>query len=183
MRYVIAGLALLAGAGATVAAPTLPSPRDGAWLDNGIRQYVRYNAHQLMSEKETTDATTVSSYICAVVDLEKSLVQRASLLSVAVDEGKKKRHLEPKLIEGMRRSESILIPLAVTKFGTRTPTCERAILIVQGYLEKYPEMLGKDADVIVERALLDAYTDSSSPPGNSPCVRSLGRRLVPLVVV
>jgi hypothetical protein len=129
---------------------------------------VRYNAHQVVSEKETTDATTVSSYICAVVDLEKSLVERAGLLSGAVDEGKKKRHLDPKLLEGMSRTVSILIPLADTKFGTRNPTCERAILIVQGYLEKYPEMLGKDADVIVERALLDAYTDSSSPPGGSP---------------
>jgi hypothetical protein len=85
MRYLMAGLALLVGTGATVAAPTLPSPRDGAWLDNGIQQYVRYNAHQVMSEKETTDATTVSSYICAVVDLEKSLVQRATLLSGAVE--------------------------------------------------------------------------------------------------
>lgn len=168
MRYLIVGLAVLAGTAATGAAPTLPSPRDGAWLDNGIRQYVRYNAHQVISEKETTDATTVSSYICAVVDLEKSLVQRATLLSGAVEEGKKKRHLDPKLFDGMRRAASITIPLADTKFGTRTPTCERAILIVQGYLEKYPEMLGKDADVIVERALLDAYTDSSSPQGNSP---------------
>jgi hypothetical protein len=167
MRYLMAGLALLAGTGATVAAPTLPSPRDGAWLDNGIQQYVRYNAHQVMSEKETTDATTVSSYICAVVDLEKSLVQRATLLSGAVDEGKKKRHLDPKLLEGMSRTVSILIPLADTKFGTQTPTCERAILIVQAYLEKYPEMLGKDADVIVERALLDAYTENGSPSGNS----------------
>jgi hypothetical protein len=26
------------------------------------------------------------------------------------------------------------------------------------YLEKYPEMLEKDADVIVEKALLEAYT-------------------------
>ena len=169
MRYLIAGLALmLAGTGATVAAPTLPSPRDGAWLDNGIRQYLRYNAHQLMSEKETTDATTVSSYICSVVDLEKSLVQRATLLSGAVDEGKKKRHLDPKLFEGMSRAVSILIPLTDTKFGIQAPTCDRAILIVQGYLEKYPEMLGKDADVIVERALLDAYTDNSSPRADAP---------------
>lgn len=168
MRYLIAGLALLAGTGVTLAAPTLPSPRDGAWLDNGIRQYLRYNAHQVMSEKETTDATTVSSYICAVVDLEKSLVQRATLLSGAVDEGKQKRHLDPKLFVGMSRAKSILLPLADTKFGTQPPTCDRAILIIQGYLGKYPEMLGKDADVIVERALLDAYTDSSAPPGESP---------------
>jgi hypothetical protein len=168
MRSFIAGLALLAVTGATVAAPTLPSPRDGAWLDNGIRQYVRYNAHQVMSEKETTDATTVSSYICAVVELEKSLVQRAGLLAGAVDEDKKKRKLDSKLLEGMSRTVSILMPLADTKFGVRSPTCEQAILIVQGYLEKYPEMLGRDADVIVERALLDAYTDSSSPQGNSP---------------
>lgn len=166
MRYLLAGLALLVGTSATLAAPTLPSPRDGAWLDNGIQQYVRYNAHQMMSEKETTDATTVSSYICAVVELEKSLVQRANLLSGAVDQGKQRRHLDPKLFEGMSRAVSILIPLADTKFAVQTPTCERAILIVQAYLEKYPEMLGKDADVIVERALLDAYTHSSAPPGN-----------------
>jgi len=168
MRYLIAGLALLAGAGATMAAPTLPSPRDGAWLDNGIWQYQRWNAQQNMTEKETTDATTVSSYICAIVDLEKSLVQRAALLSGAVEAGKQKRHLDPKLFEGMRRSGSILLPLADTKFAAQPPACDKAILIVQEYLEKYPEMLGKDAEVIVERALLDAYADSNPAAPSSP---------------
>jgi hypothetical protein len=36
-------------------------------------------------------------------------------------------------------------------------------VIVQDYLTKYPEMLDKDADAIVEKALLATYSRSSEP--------------------
>src|SRR5579863_8725261 len=81
-------------------APWLPPVRDGAWLQNGVTQQQRWNAHEKLSDKELNDATLVASYICAVVDLEKELVQRAALLSQALQTGKKKKHLDPHMLEG-----------------------------------------------------------------------------------
>jgi len=51
----------------------------------------------------------------------------------------------------------LIVPLMETDFPNEIPSCDRALAIVRDYLEKYPEMLEKDADVIVERALLEAY--------------------------
>ena len=130
--------------------------RDGAWLQNGIKQQQRWNAHQTLSDEELNEATLVTSYICAVVDLEKYLVERAELLSDAVD-GKKKPHLDPRLLTGMKRAAAILIPLAESKFSSEPPSCERAQVIVHDYLQTYPEMLEKDADAIVERAMLEEF--------------------------
>ena len=140
-------------------APWLPPVRDGVWLQNGIKQQQRWNAHETLSDKELSDATLVASYICAVVDLEKELVRRAMLLSGALEEGKKKRHLDPRILEGMTRAVPILVPLMSSDFVTDGPTCDRALMIVQDYLTKYPEMLDKDADAIVEKALLAKGAD------------------------
>jgi len=130
--------------------------RDGAWLQNGIKQQQRWNAHETLTVEELNEATLVTSYICAVVDLEKYLVERAELLSGAVG-GKKKPHLDPRLLTGMKRAAPILIPLIESRFASDPPSCERAQVIVHDYLQSYPEMLEKDADAIVEKALLDAY--------------------------
>lgn len=140
-------------------APWVPPVRDGAWLQNGIKQQQRWNAHEALSAEELNEATLVTSYVCAVLDLEKYLVERAELLSGAVD-AKKKPRLDPRLLTGMKRAAPILIPLIESKFSSDPPSCERAQVIVQHYLENYPEMLGKDADAIVEKALLDAYRPS-----------------------
>jgi hypothetical protein len=48
-------------------------------------------------------------------------------------------------------------------FVTDGPTCDTALVIVQDYLTKYPEMLDKDADAIVEKALLATYNRSGEP--------------------
>src|SRR5579863_7903505 len=100
MRGLAAILACVSCSAAAWGAPWLPPVRDGAWLQNGIKQQQRWNAHENLSDKERNDATLVTSYICAVVDLEKELVQRAALLSQALQTGKKKKHLDPHMLEG-----------------------------------------------------------------------------------
>jgi hypothetical protein len=138
-------------------APWLPPVRDGTWLQNGIKQQQRWTAHETLSDQEQSEATLVTAYICAVADLEKELVQRAALLSGALQDAKKKQHLDPGVREGMRQTVPILVPLVAGDFGAKAPSCDKAVLIVRAYLEQYPEMLDKDAAEIVEKALLDTY--------------------------
>lgn len=157
MRCSVAMLVCAAYTSLAASAPWVPPVRDGAWLQNGIRQQQRWNAHETLSDKELNEATIVTSYVCAVVDLEKYFVQRAVLLSVALDDSKKKPNLDPRLFAGMRRAAPILVPLMESDFSANTPSCDRALVIVYDYLEKYPEVLEKDADVIVEKALLESY--------------------------
>jgi hypothetical protein len=163
MRVLAAILACITYSAATWAAPWLPPVRDGAWLQNGIKQQQRWNAHENLSDQELNDATLVTSYICAVVDLEKELVQRATLLSEALQDGKKKKHLDPRMLDGMAQAVPILVPLLKTGFATDAPSCDRVLVIVQEYLAKYPEMLDKDAGEIVDKALLAIYDRSSEP--------------------
>jgi hypothetical protein len=160
MRYLPAIMALVACSSVTVGAP---EQRDGLWLQSGIRQYQRLNAHEKLSEKETNDALVVTSYVCAVVDLEKYLVRRAYLLAGAFEEGRKKHHINPQMLDGMAEALPMAVPLMKTKFFTDNPSCEAAFVIVRDYLEKYPEVLTKDADAVVEKALLDAYTNTNGP--------------------
>jgi hypothetical protein len=143
-------------------APWLPPVRDGTWLQNGITQQQRLSAQQNLSDKEINDATLVTSYICAVVDLEKELVQRAALLSKALQDAKKKETRSAQL-EGMAQAVPILVPLEKSDFITNGPSCDRALLIVQDYLTKYPEILDQDAAAIVEKALLASYDRSNEP--------------------
>jgi hypothetical protein len=163
MRVLVAILTCITYNAATWGAPWLPPVRDGVWLQNGIKQQQRWNAHETLSDKELNDATLVTSYICAVVDLEKELVQRAAQLSAALQDGKKKKHLDPRMLEGMTQAVPILVPLMKSDFATDVPSCDRALVIVRDYLAKYPEMSDKDADAIVEKALLATYDQSSEP--------------------
>jgi hypothetical protein len=157
MRAIAAILLSVTYSAASWSAPWLSPVRDGAWLTNGIKQQQRSRAHESLSDQEVTDATQVTAYVCAVVDLEKELTQRAALLTQAVQAGKKKKHLDPHLLEGMRQSAQILVPLVKTDFNEDGLSCDRALVTVQEYLVKYPEMLDKDASSIVERALLASY--------------------------
>jgi hypothetical protein len=163
MRILAAIVACITYNAAAWGAPWLPPVRDGGWLQNGIKQQQRWNAHEHLSDKELNDATLVTSYICAVVDLEKELVQRAALLSQALQDGKKKKHLDSRMLEGMAQAVPILVPLMKSDFVTDGPSCDRALVVVQDYLAKYPEMLDKDADAVVEKALLATYNRSSDP--------------------
>jgi hypothetical protein len=160
MRVPAAILMCTACNAVTWGAPWLPPVRDGAWLQNGIAQQQRWNAHETLSDKELNDATLVTSYICGVVDLEKELVQRAALLSEALQGAKKKEARRSAHLEGMTQAVPILVPLIDSDFIKDGPSCDRAVMIVQDYLVKYPEMLDKDADAIVEKALLAAYERS-----------------------
>jgi hypothetical protein len=157
MRALAVILACIACNAAVWGAPWVPPVRDGAWLQNGIKQQQRWNAHETLSENELSDATLVASYICAVVDLEKELVQRAALLSAAAQKGSRKKNLDPHLLGGMAQAVPILVPLVKGGFVKDAPSCDKALLIVQDYLTNYPDMLDKDADEIVEKALLAAY--------------------------
>jgi hypothetical protein len=158
MRALAAILTCLTYSATTWGTPWLPPVRDGAWLQNGINQQQRWNAHENLSDKESNDATLVTAYVCAVVDLENELVQRAAQLSEALQEGKKKKHLDPRLLEGMTQAVPILVPLMKSDFTTEPPSCDKALVIVRDYLAKYPQMLDKDADAIVEKALLATYS-------------------------
>ena len=156
MRYLLSVLACVIYSSASWSAPWLPPARDGTWLQNGIKQQQRWAAHETLSDPQLNDATIVTAYICAVADLEKYLVQRAALLAGALQDAKKKQ-LDRGVGEGMRHSVPILVPLLATDFGAANPSCDKVVPIVRAYLEQYPEMLDKDADEIVEKALLDAY--------------------------
>jgi hypothetical protein len=157
MRVLAALLAFIAYSIAACGAPWLPPVRDGSWLQNGIKQQQRWNAHENLSDKELNDATLVTSYVCGVVDLEKELVQRAALLSKALQDGQKKKHLDPRILEGMAQGVPILVPLQKSDFVMDSPPCDRTLVIVQDYLVKFPEMLDRDAAAIVEKALLASY--------------------------
>jgi hypothetical protein len=137
--------------------------RDGAWLQNGINEYERLNAHQGLLSNDTNDALVVRSYVCAIIDLEEYMVVRAELLARAVGEARKQHHINPERFRGMAEALPILVPLMQTKFSTESPPCDRIVLIVRDYLGKYPEMLSRDADVIIEKALLDVYSKMDEP--------------------
>ncbi len=163
MRVLVAILTCITYSTAAWGGPWLPPVRDGAWLQNGIKQQQRWNAHETVSDKELNDAALVTSYVCAVVDLEKELVQRAALLAEALQDGKRKKHLDPRVLEGMTRAVPILVPLMKSDFIADGPSCDRALTIVQDYLAKYPEMHEKNADAIVEKALLATYDRGGEP--------------------
>jgi hypothetical protein len=163
-RWLPAVLALIACNGPAADEPEKAQQRDGVWLRNGIDQYERLSAHENLSENDANDALVVRSYVCAVVDLEKYLVLRADLLAAAVREArKKKHHINPEKLNGMAEALPILVPLMRTKFATDNPPCDRIVLSVREYLGKYPEMLTKDADVVIEKTLLDRYSKIDEP--------------------
>ncbi|HEY6925868.1 MAG TPA: hypothetical protein VI653_20475 [Steroidobacteraceae bacterium] len=133
---------------------------DGAWLQNGIELYRRMNEHESLSAKDTDEARTAVTYICGIVDLEKYLVFRANLLKVAVAEARKRQRLSPKELKGIGEALPILTPLMNTRFFRDSPSCDAVLLIVRDYLLQYPEVLAKGAEVVVESALLDAYSNT-----------------------
>jgi hypothetical protein len=163
MRVLAAIFTCITYSAVTWAAPWLPPVRDGAWLQNGIKQQQRWNAHESLSDKELNDATLVTSYICGVVDIEKELVRRAALLSEALQGAKKKETSRFVQLEGITQAVPILVPLMESDCISDGLSCDRALVIVQDYLKKYPEMLDKDADAIVDKALLATYNRSSEP--------------------
>ncbi len=143
--------------------PQVTQLRDGSWLRTGIKQLERLNAHETLSEQETNDALVVRSYVCAIVDLERYLVLRADLLARAVAEGGKKHRANVERLAGMAAAVPILVPLVQTKFSADGAPCDSVVLTVRDYLNKYPEVLTKDAGVIIDRALLDAYSRNTEP--------------------
>jgi len=158
MRYLALLSVLAAGTAFAGGTPEQPQERDGIWLQNGIKQQQRQDAHESLSEEEAHDALVVSSYICGVVELEKYLVHRADLLQGAVRRGKqKKRPIDPRLLSGMVQAFPLLAPLMKTDFLTENPSCERSVAIVADFLDKYPEVIDKDAGELIEKALLAAY--------------------------
>jgi hypothetical protein len=163
MRYLWCVLTCMVYSSATWSAPWLPPVRDGTWLQNGIEQQQRWAAHATLSDQQLNDATIVTTYICAVVDLEKYLVQRAALLAGALQDAKKKQ-LDRGVGEGMRHAVPILVPLLASDFSAANLSCDKAVQIVRAYLGQYPEMLDKDADEIVEKAMLDAYRKAGENP-------------------
>jgi hypothetical protein len=155
--------AFLAFTGGGAHAQSIATQRDGAWLQNGIEPYRRLNERESLSDKETDGARAVTSYVCAVVDFEKYVVFRADLLKRAVAEAKKHGHVNPQELKGIQEALPILIPLMQTRYFEDSPSCDKALSLVRDYLVKYPEVLDKDAAVIVERALMDAYPNATQP--------------------
>ncbi len=157
----VAALAAVTAAGAH--AQDLASQRNGTWLQNGIALSRRLAEHQSISQQEAEQARITVSYVCGIVDLEKYLVFRADLLKGAVADARKRHRLNPQELKGIGEVLPLLIPLMETRFFQDLPSCDKAVLIVWDYLSKYPEVLDKDAEVIVEKALLDAYSNEDAP--------------------
>ncbi len=143
MRYPAMLLALAACSTALAAAPPGErQQRDGVWLQNGIRQ------HEL----------AVTSYICGVVSFEKYLVQRAELLEGALRRGKKRKQpIDPRILSGMVQALPLVAPLMKSDFLSEDPSCDQALGLVGEFLDKYPEVIDKDAAELIEKALLAAY--------------------------
>jgi len=160
---IVSLLAVIALSGSVARSQELIPPRDGAWLQNGIQLYRRMNEHESLSAKQTDEARAAATYVCAVVDLEKYLVFRAQLLKGAVAEATKRHRAGSKELRGIVPALPILIPLMDTRFFQDSPSCDTALLMVRDYLLKCPGMLTQDAEVIVESALLDAYSDANPP--------------------
>ena len=163
MPCLLAVLGFSAYSGRAAEEPEKAQQRDGVWLRNGISHYERLNAREGLSDNDASDALIVRSYVCAIVDLEEYLVLRADLLAGAVSDARKRRHINPQKLSGMAEVLPIIVPLMQTKFSTDSPPCDRVVLVVRDYLGKYPEMLTKDADVVIERALLNAYSNINDP--------------------
>jgi hypothetical protein len=158
MRYVAMLLTLAACSAFAAGTPQEPKERDGLWLQNGIKQQQRVNAHDSLSEQDAHAALVVTSYICGVVDFEKYLVHRADLLAGAVRRGKKKQQtIDPRLLSGMVQAFPLLAPLMKNDFLSADPSCERSVVIVADFLDRYPEVIDKDAGELIEKALLAAY--------------------------
>jgi hypothetical protein len=164
MRYLAALLAFTVCGSVIAAAPDEPRQHDGAWLENGLKAYQRLNAHESLAEQDASAARVVTSYVCAVVEMEKSLVMRANLLAAAFHEGRRrKQHIDARTLEGMGQALPLIVPLMQSGFPAENPSCEQTYRLVQDFLEQYPEVLDKGADVVVEKALLDAYDRTKQP--------------------
>jgi hypothetical protein len=164
MRYLAALLTFAACSGVAAGTPEETGQRDGVWLENGIRQYERLNAHESLSERDANDAVVVSSYICGVASFEKYLVQRANLLAGALQQGRTRKHpLKPQVLDGMAQALPMLVPLMKSDFLTDPPSCDKVFVIVRDFLDKYPEVLDQDAGGLVEKALLAAYDRTVAP--------------------
>ena len=165
MRYPAMLLAWAACSAALAAAtPGEGQQRDGVWLQNGIKQQQRLSAHENLSAKDANEALVVTAYICGVVSFEKYLVQRADLLEGALRRGKKRKQpVDPRMLSGMVRALPLVAPLMKSDFLSEDPSCDRAVVIVGEFLDKYPEVIDQDAGELVEKALLAAY---EKPAGN-----------------
>ena len=168
MRYSAVLMACAIGGSALVIPLATPAdelpPHDGAWLQSGIREYQRLNAHEVLSDRDANEARAVTAYVCAVVETHNHLVQRANTLAAALAQGKQRKpHIDAQVLDGMARALPLIVPLMQTGFFANLPSCERALLIVQDFLEKYPVVLDKDADTVVEKALLEAYSEEKGP--------------------
>ncbi len=162
-RLSLGVVALAAFTAAGVHAQDLAAHRDGTWLQHGIEMSRRLAEHQSISQQDTEQARVAVSYVCGIVDLEKYLVFRADLLKGAVADARKRHRLNPQELKGIGEVLPLLIPLMETRSFQDVPSCDKAVLIVWDYLSKYPEVLDKDAEVIVEKALLDAYSTEDAP--------------------
>ncbi len=142
MRYPAMLLTLAACSTAMAAPPGERQQRDGVWLQDGIRQH----------------EVAVTSYICGVVSFEKYLVQRAELLQGALQRGKRRKQpIDPRMLAGMIQALPLVTPLMKSDFLTEDPSCDRAVELVGEFLDKYPEVIDKDAGELIEKALLAAY--------------------------
>ena len=157
MRHCYPGIPLILVCSSARAEEAAPQ-RNGVWLQSGIELYRRMGGQEGLSENEAGRALIAVTYVCAVVDLEKFLVFRAGLLKEAVAAARRRSQMQPQELKGMDEMLPLLVPLMDTRFFADNPTCEQVLQIVWGYLGEYPELLPDDADVIIERALLDAYS-------------------------
>jgi hypothetical protein len=153
---------LMCNSGAAAEPGALPQ-RDGLWLRDGLDEYLRPAGEASAPDSKAAGGAVVRSYVCAVNDLEKYLVLRASLLGAAVQEDAKRRHSSQDRFRGMADALPLVLPLMATRFSTQAPSCNEVLVIVREYLRKYPEVLAKDADVIIEKALIEAYSNAVDP--------------------
>jgi hypothetical protein len=119
-----------------------------------------------LAQSDANDALS-RSYVCAVVDPEQYLVLRADLLAGAV--GRPESTIFENSTDG--GSAPIFVPLMRTGFSRRVRPVT-GLFSVREYLDKYPEMLTKDADVVIEStSSTGTRRPTSQPTSNQSLVR------------
>lgn len=144
---------------AAAAEPVASEERDGNWLRSGIRAYEHFQNKDQQSLADTTRAIGIIFYVRGVVDAQFALNTKAITQELIIQGSQQLRDPKKKLpqyeIDSMRSSNKFFVPLSQTGFFSAKYSMEQYVQFIKNYLEKHPEKWGKQADIIIEAAMLD----------------------------
>jgi hypothetical protein len=158
-----AGIVFVLFAWAAGAVDSIPSPleRDGNWLRSGIREYEHFQNKDQQSLQNATLAIATIFYVRGVLDMQFSLNTKANVQAMVIQTSQQLKDSKQKLpqceLDSMRSSNKFFVPLSQTEFFSANYSPDQYMQFIKNYLEKHPEKWSKQADAIIEAAMLDAY--------------------------